>query len=159
MKRLEYIRERPVALRYPATGWRSKALAGATAVVARDGPHRDSGDVAVCVGKVQQRLRVAQLKDLSVDVVHSNHRRHSDTGAQARCHYLIMCVARSLLSAESHLTSIVVGRTVVHGHDIHHVEAESISFHAVQNIYTARYQSGRQHRQSVGNHETWIRTL
>src|SRR5215213_10444015 len=131
VKRLEYIRERPIALRNAATSGRSKALARATAIVARYRPHRDPGDVAVCVRKVQQRLRVAQLKDLRVDVVDADHGSHSDTRTQARRHYLIMSVARSLLSTQSHLTSIIVGRTVVHGHDVYDVQVESRGFHAV----------------------------
>jgi hypothetical protein len=53
VKRLEYIRERPVALRDAAASGRRKALACATAVVACHGPHRNSSDVAVCVRKVQ----------------------------------------------------------------------------------------------------------
>ena len=159
LKRLEYIRERPIALRNAAASRRSEPLARATAVVACYRPHRNSGDVAVCVGEVQQRLRIAQLKDLSVDVVHSDHGSYSDTGAQAGRHNLIMGVGRRLLSAESHLTSIVVGRTVVHSHDIYDVQAESISFHTVQNVHTARHQSRGQDRQGVGNYETGIRAL
>ena len=47
LKRLEDIRERPIALRDAATHRRRKALVRATAVVACYRPHRESGDVAV----------------------------------------------------------------------------------------------------------------
>jgi hypothetical protein len=105
---LEDIRERPVALRNAAASGRSEALVWATAIVASHRPHRESGDVAVCIRKVQQRLRIGELKDLSVDVVDSDHGSHSDTCGQAGGHHLIMRVARGLLCAESHLTSIIV---------------------------------------------------
>ena len=131
VERREYIRERPIALRNTATTWRRKALACATAVVAGHRPHRDSRDVVVCIRKVQKRLRIAQLKDLGVGVVNADHRSHPDTRGQAGRNYLVMSVARGLLSAESHLTSVIVGRTVVHGHDVYYVQAEPSSFHAV----------------------------
>ena len=73
---------------------------------------------------VGTKLR-SSTTDLSIGVVHSDHGSHSDSRAQACSHYLIVCVARGLSRAESHLSSIIVRRTVVHCHDIYYVQAES----------------------------------
>jgi hypothetical protein len=46
-----------------------------------------------------------------------------------------------------HLTVVVDGGAVIHGHDIDHVDPHAIILGALQHVQAARHQPGRQHRQ------------
>src|SRR5262249_9018067 len=70
--------------------------------------------------------------------------------------YLAVDIAGSLSSGQAHLAAIVIGRPVVHGHDVYHTDWCVMAGGAGQNVYSRLNQARGQDRPSQGDVEARV---
>src|SRR5579883_2065428 len=114
------MRKLEVALRQTAARSRRKSCSCAAAVIASERPERQTFHEPIPLGEVHNHIGIRQLEHFGVGVVYADHGRNTNV-----CASLAMSRIGSVLCIKTHLPAVVVGPTIVHGHDIDEIGVEA----------------------------------
>ena len=130
--------------------------AGAGAVVAADGPHRQARNIGVGSGEGREQTRVREGKHLRRHVVHSDHRNNADGRRQTGCLHLQRCVRGRRPRVPPHLPAIVARRAIVPRPHVYAVRVKTVALGARESANDIAVDPARQHRQRIGDCKAWI---